>query len=106
MFNISQVTLSGSFGYDNVFMVNGVDINDNLFGTPNNLFIEDAVEETTVLTHGISAQYGRFSGGVINIVTRSGSNTFSGSFREGLSNPAGSGRRRSRRRATSSTSTS
>ena len=87
MFNISQVTLSGSFGYDNVFMVNGVDINDNLFGTPNNLFIEDAVEETTVLTHGISAQYGRFSGGVINIVTRSGSNTFSGSFREGLSNP-------------------
>jgi hypothetical protein len=88
VFNISQVALSGSFGYDNVFMVNGVDINDNLFGTPNNLFIEDAVEETTVLTHGISAQYGRFSGGVINIVTRSGSNTFSGSFREGLSNPA------------------
>ena len=79
---------SGSFGYDNVFMVNGVDINDNVFGTPNNLFIEDAVEETTVLTHGISAQYGRFSGGVINIVTRSGGNTFSGSFREGLSNPA------------------
>ena len=88
VFNISQVTLSGSFGYDNVFMVNGVDINDNLFGTPNNLFIEDAVEETTVLTNGIAAQYGRFSGGVINIVTRSGGNTFSGSFREGLSNPA------------------
>ena len=88
VFNASQVALSGSFGYDNVFMVNGVDINDNLFGTPNNLFIEDAVEETTVLTHGISAQYGRFSGGVINIVTRSGGNMFSGSFREGLSNPA------------------
>jgi hypothetical protein len=88
VFNASQVTLSGSFGYDNVFMVNGVDINDNLFGTPNNLFIEDAVEETTVLTHGISAEYGRFSGGVINIVTRSGGNMFSGSFREGLSNPA------------------
>ena len=87
VFNAAQLTLSGSFGYDNVFMVNGVDINDNLFGTPNNLFIEDAVEETTVLTHGISAQYGRFSGGVINIVTRSGGNTFSGSFREGLSNP-------------------
>jgi hypothetical protein len=88
VFNASQVALSGSFGFDNVFMVNGVDINDNLFGTPNNLFIEDAVEETTILTHGISAEYGRFSGGVINIVTRSGGNTFSGSFREGLSNPA------------------
>src|SRR5687768_6510804 len=88
VFNASQVALSGSFGFDNVFMVNGVDINDNLFGTPNNLFIEDAVEETTVLTHGISAEYGRFSGGVINIVTRSGGNSFSGSFREGLSNPS------------------
>jgi hypothetical protein len=87
VFNATQVTLSGAFGHDNVFMVNGVDINDNVFGTPNNLFIEDAVEETTVQTHGISAQYGRFSGGVINIVTRSGGNTFSGSFREGLSNP-------------------
>ena len=87
VYNVSQLTLSGGFGHDNVFMVNGVDINDNVFGTPNNLFIEDAVEETTVQTHGISAQYGRFSGGVINIVTRSGGNTFSGSFREGLSNP-------------------
>jgi len=88
VFNASQLTLSGSVGHDNVFMVNGVDINDNVFGTPNNLFIEDAVEETTVQTHGISAQYGRFSGGVINIITRSGGNTFTGSFREGLSNPA------------------
>ena len=87
VFNSLQATLVGSFGYDNVFMVNGVDINDNVYGTPNNLFIEDAVEETTVLTHGISAEYGRFSGGVVNIVTRSGGNTFSGSFREGLSQP-------------------
>jgi len=87
VFNAAQVALAGSFGFDNVFMVNGVDINDNIFGTPNNLFIEDAVEETTVLTHGIPAEYGRFSGGVINIVTRSGSNMFSGSFREGLANP-------------------
>ena len=31
-------------------MVNGVDINDNLFGTANNLFIEDAIDETQVLT--------------------------------------------------------
>ena len=86
--NVSQVTLSGAFGYDNVFMVNGVDINDNVQGTANNLFIEDAIQETSVLTNGISAEYGRFSGGVINVVTRSGGNSFSGSFREGLSNPS------------------
>ena len=88
VFNAAQLTLGGSFGFDNVFMVNGVDVNDNVQGTWNNLFIEEAVQETTVLTHGISAEYGRFSGGVVNVVTRSGGNAFSGSFREGLSNPS------------------
>ena len=88
VFNAAQLTLGGSFGFDNVFMVNGVDVNDNVQGSWNNLFIEEAVQETTVLTHGISAAYGRFSGGVVNVVTRSGGNAFSGSFREGLSNPS------------------
>src|SRR5688500_15703171 len=88
VFNAAQLTLGGSFGYDNVFMVNGVDVNDNVQGSWNNLFIEDAIQETTVLTHGISAEYGRFSGGVVNVVTRSGGNAFTGSFREGLSNPS------------------
>jgi hypothetical protein len=87
-FNANQLTLSGGFGFDNVFMVNGVDVNDTVNGTMNNLFIEDAVQETSVLTSGISAEYGRFSGGVVNVVTKNGGNTFSGSFREGLSNPS------------------
>ena len=86
--NANQLTIAGSFGYDNVFMVNGVDVNDNIQGTSNNLFIEDAIQETTVLAHGISAEYGRFSGGVVNVITKSGGNFFSGSFREGFGNPA------------------
>ena len=60
-------------------MINGVDINDNLFAQPQNLFIEDAIEETQVLTSGISAEFGRFSGGVVNAITKSGGDTFSGS---------------------------
>ena len=86
-FNNGQVTIAGAFAYDNVFMLNGVDINDNLFGSPHDLFIEDAIQETNVMTNGISAEWGRFSGGVINMVTKSGGNTFSGSFRENFSNP-------------------
>ena len=31
--NTGQVTISGGFAYDNVFMINGVDVNDNLFGS-------------------------------------------------------------------------
>jgi Carboxypeptidase regulatory-like domain len=85
--NTGQVTIAGAFAYDNVFMLNGVDINDNLFGSPHDLYIEDAIQETNIMTNGISAEWGRFSGGVINMVTKSGGNTFTGSFRENLSNP-------------------
>jgi hypothetical protein len=79
--------INGAFAFDNVFMLNGVDVNDNLFGAPQNLFIEDAIEETQVLTSGISAEYGRFSGGVINAITKSGGNMFAGSYRLNLTNP-------------------
>jgi hypothetical protein len=85
--NIGQVTIGGAFAYDNVFLLNGVDINDNLFGTANNLFIEDALQEITVHTNGVSAEYGRFSGGVINAITKSGGNTFQGSWRMDWTNP-------------------
>jgi len=83
-----QVVINGAFAFDNVFMVNGVDVNDNLFAQPQNLFIEDAIQETQILTSGISAEYGRFSGGVINAITKSGGNTFSGSGRVNFLNPS------------------
>jgi len=79
--NAGQLTISGAFAYDNQFLVDGVDVADNLFGNANNLFIEEALEEVQVLTSGISAEFGRFSGGVINAVTKSGSNDFTGSYR-------------------------
>jgi hypothetical protein len=85
--NVGQLAISGATSFDNVFMMNGVDINDNLFGTANSLFIEDAIQQTNVLTGGISAEYGRFSGGVVNVITKSGGNSFGGSFRENFSNP-------------------
>jgi hypothetical protein len=85
--NNQQLNINGAFAYDNLFMINGIDINDNLFGSPQNVFIEDAIQETQVLTSGISAEYGRFSGGVVNAITKSGGNKFSGSFRVNLSNP-------------------
>lgn len=87
-FTAGQLAISGAYGFDNVFMVDGVDVNDTVNGTANNLYIEDAIQSTTVLTNGISAEYGRFSGGVVNLVTKSGGNMFSGSFRENLTNPA------------------
>jgi hypothetical protein len=86
--NNNQVTIGGAFAYDNVFLMNGVDINDNVLGQPNPLFIEDAIEEVQVLTSGISAEYGRFGGGVVNVITRSGGNRFAGAFRSNFTNPS------------------
>src|SRR5262249_10859411 len=83
-----QGSINGAVAFDNVFMLNGVDVNDNLFGSPQNLFIEDAIQETQTLTSGISAEYGRFSGGVVNAISKSGGNTFSGSGRINLTNPS------------------
>jgi len=86
--NGGQLVINGGFAFDNIFMVNGVDVNDNLFANPQNLFIEDAIDETQVLTSGISAEYGRFGGGVVNAITKSGGNRFSGSGRVNFLNPS------------------
>jgi hypothetical protein len=83
-----QITINGGPSYDNIFMVNGVVVNENLRGQPHNLFIEDAIQETTVITSGISAEYGRFTGGVVSTLTKSGGNEFTGSFRDSLTNPS------------------
>jgi hypothetical protein len=84
----NQTVINGSFSYDNLYLVNGVVVNDTLRGQPEDLFIEDAIQETTVLTGGVSAQYGRFSGGVVNTITKSGGNDYSGSLRDNLTNPS------------------
>ncbi|HEY0788270.1 MAG TPA: carboxypeptidase regulatory-like domain-containing protein, partial [Thermoanaerobaculia bacterium] len=83
-----SIVISGAYAYDSLFLVNGAVTNENLRGQTDNLFIEDAIEETTVLTGSISAEYGRFTGGVVSAITKSGGNDFSGSFRDSLTNPA------------------
>jgi hypothetical protein len=81
-----QITISGSMSFESLFLVNGVVVNENVRGQPNPLYIEDAVQETTVLTGGVSAEFGRFTGGVVSTVTKSGGNEFSGSLRDSLTN--------------------
>ena len=87
-FSNDQLTISGGPGYDNLLMVNGVAITEAVRSQAIDLYIEDAIQETTVMTGGISAEYGRFTGGVVNTITKSGGNTFSGSLRDSLTNPS------------------
>lgn len=81
-----NTVISGAMSFENLFLVNGVAVQDNIRNTPFTLYIEDAIQEQTVSTSGISAEYGRFAGGVVNVITKSGGNTFSGSFRASLTN--------------------
>jgi hypothetical protein len=83
-----ELAISGGPGYDNLVLVNGVVVTENTRGQMRPLYVEDAIQETTVLTGAISAQYGRFSGGVVNTITKSGGNELAGSLRDSLSNPS------------------
>jgi outer membrane receptor for ferrienterochelin and colicin len=79
-------SFGGSVSFENLFLLNGVSINENIRGQAFDTAIEDAIQETTVANGGVSAEFGRFSGGVVNIITKSGGNAFSGSFRQSLNN--------------------
>lgn len=81
-----NISISGAASYDNLFLVNGVTVNENLRGQPHDLFIEDAIQETTVLTGAVSAEYGRFTGGVVSSLTKSGGNEYHGSLRDSFNN--------------------
>ncbi|MEO5762717.1 MAG: TonB-dependent receptor [Vicinamibacteria bacterium] len=76
-----NITFSGAASYEGLFLLNGVVLNETLRNQERLLFIEDAIEETKTSTAAISAEYGRFSGGVANVLTKSGGNAFSGSMR-------------------------
>ncbi len=87
-----QVLFSGAMAHEGLFLINGVVVNETLRGQVSTdhltggVFIEDAIEETKVSTAAISAEFGRFNGGVANTITKSGGNDFSGSFRTTFSN--------------------
>ena len=81
-----QTVINGAQSFDNLYLVNGVVVNENLRGQPDNTVIEEAIQETTLLAGGVSAEYGRFTGGVISTITKSGGNDFSGAFRDNLTN--------------------
>jgi outer membrane receptor protein involved in Fe transport len=81
-----NLMVNGAMSFESLYVVNGVVVNENLRGQPNTLFIEDALQETTVKTGSVSAEYGRFQGGVIEAITKSGGNDFHGSYRSTFDN--------------------
>lgn len=74
----SGFSLNGQSPRYNNLAVDGMDNNDTATGGIRGTFSQDAVQEYQVVTNPYAAEYGRATGGVVNIVTRSGSNEFKG----------------------------
>jgi hypothetical protein len=76
------VTVNGGRGRSNNYSVNGGDGNDLFANLPAVQPSPDTIEEFRVITNSFDAEYGRNSGSVVNVVTKSGTNDFHGSVFE------------------------
>ena len=80
--NAGAVSVNGGRGRSNNFSVNGGDANDQFVNLPTVQPTPDSIEEFRVLTNTFDAEYGRNSGSVVNVVTKSGTNSFHGNVYE------------------------
>ncbi len=77
-----SVSVNGGRTRANNFNVNGGDANDQFVNTPTIEPTPDAIEEFRVITNTFDAEYGRNSGSVVNVITKSGGNAFHGDLYE------------------------
>ena len=74
----SGLNMSGQRARSNLVNVDGADATDNSTNGVRSTVSQEAVQEFQIITNSYAAEYGRASGGVVNIITRSGSNDFHG----------------------------
>jgi hypothetical protein len=78
------ISVAGQKGIQNNISVDGADFNNPFFGEqrggqrPAFVFNLDAVQDFVVVSQGANAEFGRSSGGFVNIITKSGTNRFAG----------------------------
>lgn len=71
-------SVSGASAAENRYLVDGIDTSDPAFGTYGTNVTYNFIQEVEVKTGGYEAEYGGAMGGIINVVTKSGSNEFKG----------------------------
>ncbi|HWE27751.1 MAG TPA: TonB-dependent receptor [Polyangia bacterium] len=73
-----SVSFSGATGPENNFLIDGVNTTDPAFGLLGTQLTQEFIGETELITGGYNAEYGRATGGVVNVITKAGSNQFHG----------------------------
>jgi hypothetical protein len=76
--NPGNVSISGQRESANGFMVNSIDVQEHMNGGTSVIPNLDSIAEFRVLTNNFDPEYGNYNGGMINVVTKSGSNAFHG----------------------------
>jgi hypothetical protein len=84
--NAGNVSVSGQRETANGFLVNGADVQEHMNGGTSVVPNLDSIEEFRVLTNNFDPQYGNYNGGIINVVTKAGSDRFHGNLFEFLRN--------------------
>jgi len=75
-----NASVFGGSNGDNSFLIDGLNTTDPVTGTFGTNFNYDAIQEMNFQTGGFEAEFGQATGGIVNLVTKSGGNEFSGSF--------------------------
>jgi hypothetical protein len=84
--NAGYFSVNGNREAANSFLVNGGDVEEGRLNGAEVIPTLDSLQEFRLLTNSFDAEYGRFAGGVINAVTKSGTNGFHGTLFEFLRN--------------------
>ncbi|HTX14966.1 MAG TPA: carboxypeptidase regulatory-like domain-containing protein, partial [Candidatus Baltobacteraceae bacterium] len=84
--NPGDVSIDGQRESANGFMVDGIDVQEHMNGGTSVIPNLDSIQEFRVLTNNFDPEYGNYNGGMINVVTKSGSNAFHGDAFEFLRN--------------------
>ena len=80
--NAGNVSVSGQRETANGFLVNGADVQEHMNGGTSVVPNLDSIDEFRVLTNNFDPQYGNYNGGIVNVVTKAGSDRFSGNLFE------------------------
>src|SRR5215472_11879963 len=86
--NSGQMSVNGQRESANSFLVNGGDVEESVNNGASIVPTLDSIEEFRLMTSSFNAEYGRFAGAIVNVVTKSGTNQFHGSVYEFLRNDA------------------
>ncbi len=73
------ISFSGATSLENTYIVEGVNTTDTGFGGLATNLPNEFISETEVITGGYNAEFGRATGGIVNVVTKQGSDEFHGS---------------------------